>query len=210
MDTSEILIGSGQIASSIILGGMALLYSHRVYKIENNRDNQKEKEKKLSIVKYGYNLGSEYMLLPLEIIRIVPTINHSKGREKYEEFQVFAQKIFGSNNFPDLIENKYRDIFESEPHEVEEKYFGIITDLSKKSAEMNKQVIEFLFDIKSLKIKDEELDKLIYKLFDTIKMRHSLDWSSPVLLAHYNSYYQNISDLVIEISNCVDNDMHKS
>lgn len=210
MDTNEFIIASGQIFTSVILGGMAVYYSHRVYKIESNRDNQKLKAVKLNIVKNGYDLGREYLLLPLEMIKTVPTINHSKAREKFEEFQLFAKSHLGKSEFPNLIEDKYRDLYFSEPEEVSDEHYEIVTKIIKSSVDMNKKVTDFLFDIKSLNIDNEKLDDLIYKLFEILKIKHSLDWTAPVLVAHYSSYYEKISNLVIEISNCIDLEMHKS
>lgn len=71
MDISEIVIGAGQIGSSIILGGMVLMYSHRVYIIERNRDVQSEKDKLLKLILELSKGNQDYCMKLLDLKREV-------------------------------------------------------------------------------------------------------------------------------------------
>lgn len=67
METNEIIIASGQIGISIILGGMALMYSHRVYKIEKNRDDQVNKDRLAGLILELVKENQEYFMKRLEL-----------------------------------------------------------------------------------------------------------------------------------------------
>lgn len=129
MDISEIVIGVGQIGSSVILGGMALMYSHRVYNIEKNRDLQHDKDKLIGLILELVKDNQEYFMKRSDLKNKVVGANGESiysnaiwGLLKSEKFDFSSQhfKIQLEDEFNKINTQKYENIRLSRENTVDD------------------------------------------------------------------------------------------
>lgn len=103
MDNGEIILGVSQIVSSVVLGGIAIIYSRRVAIIESDR---KELEKKREKVELLNNLNNLQVDIALHGANITSSLSFSHSNN-YIEFDIL-EKI--ENRYKELINNyNYRN-----------------------------------------------------------------------------------------------------
>lgn len=98
MDNGEMILGVGQIVSSIVLGGIAIMYSRRVAIIESDR---KELEKKREKVELLNELNTFQVDIALHGANITSSLIFSHSND-YIEFEIL-EKI--EDRYKELINN---------------------------------------------------------------------------------------------------------
>lgn len=203
MNNGEMVLGISQVVSSLILGGIAIMYSRRVYMIEKKRDKLKREEIKLRISKEGYQLAISYQNLPVPVIRILPHIRESSLNKEYDQFISESRKLIERKNYEDEIETLFFNIFKEKAKEVEKEHAEIVREIGRKYRSLENDLTNFVLDIKHLDIEEKELDKLSDNLFKFLRMQPSLKWSAPVLIAYFHTVYHEIAESIFEISNYI-------
>lgn len=187
METSEIIIASGQIGISIILGGMALMYSHRVYKIEKNRDDQVNKDRLAGLILELEKENQEYFMKRLELKDKV--VNFVGGSIYSNEiWNLLDSEDFEphSANFKSQLESKFNEVNTQKYKTIGVKEHDAAQEFLNFHTLHVKKLIIFCQKI-LLYYKSEEIKALTRNLLITManKNNPNIEYNSPEQIFYY-------------------------
>lgn len=203
MDISEIVIGAGQLGSSVFLGGMALMYSHRVYNIEKSRDVQSEKDKLLALILELSKDNQEYFM---KLSNLKHGVVGSNGESIYSNViwnTLQSEKFdFQSKYFKKRLEDKFNKINKQKYESIRISRSEIIDEFLESHQLYIKSLLLF-YDRITLSNYNEDIKSSLLTLLKSISIEYNnfIKYYSPEQIFYYYHIAYNIAnstDLLIQ------------